>query len=101
MGLISEFKDFLTEYKVIALAVAFVMGAAITSLVTSIVNNLIMPVIKVLLPGGDWQTMTVAIGPANLGIGAFIAALINFIIIAFVVFMMAKMVLGEEKVTKK
>jgi large conductance mechanosensitive channel len=101
MGLISEFKDFLTEYKVIALAVAFVMGAAITSLVTSIVNNLIMPVIKVLLPGGDWQTMTMAVGPVNFGVGSFIAALINFIIIAFVVFMMAKIVLGEEKVTKK
>ncbi len=101
MGFMGEFKDFLTEYKVIGLAIAFVMGAAVTAFVTSIVNNLIMPVVKVLLPGGDWQTAVLAVGPVNFGIGAFIAALINFLIIALVVFLMAKMVLGEEKVTKK
>jgi large conductance mechanosensitive channel len=101
MGLMGEFKDFLTEYKVIGLAIAFIMGAAITALVTSLVNNLIMPVIAVLLPNGDWQTAVLAVGPVNLGIGAFLSALLNFIIIAFVIFMMAKIVLKEEKVTKK
>jgi large conductance mechanosensitive channel len=101
MGLMGEFKDFLTEYKVIGLAIAFIMGAAITALVTSLVNNLIMPVIAVLLPNGDWQTAVLTIGPVNLGIGAFLSALLNFIIIAFVIFMMAKIVLKEEKVTKK
>jgi large conductance mechanosensitive channel len=53
------------------------------------------------LPGGDWQTATIAVGPVNFGIGAFLAALINFVIIALVIFMMAKIVLKEEKVTKK
>ncbi|MCI0503978.1 MscL family protein [Candidatus Micrarchaeota archaeon] len=101
MGLIGEFKDFLTEYKVIGLAIAFIMGAAITALVTSLVNNIIMPVIAVLLPNGDWQLMVVDLAGIKLGVGAFLAALLNFIIIAFVIFMMAKIVLKEEKVTKK
>jgi large conductance mechanosensitive channel len=101
VGVVQEFKDFLTEYKVMGLAVAFVMGVAITALVNSLVANIIMPVIGVLLPGGDWQTMKVALGPINFGIGAFIAALINFIIIALVIFFIVKFAMGEKKVTKK
>jgi large conductance mechanosensitive channel len=101
MGFLGEFKDFLTEYKVIGLAIAFVMGAAISALVTSLVNNLIMPVIGLVLPGGDWQTAVIMLGTAKIGIGAFVGALINFIIIALVIFLMAKIVLKEEKVTKK
>ncbi|MBN1169790.1 MscL family protein [Candidatus Micrarchaeota archaeon] len=101
MGIISEFKEFLMEYKVIGLAVAFVMGIAITALVKSLVDNIIMPVVAVLLPEGGWQQATVAIGPVVFGIGPFLAELINFVIIALVVFIIAKKVLKEEKVTKK
>jgi large conductance mechanosensitive channel len=101
LGLLQEFKDFLHEYKVMGMAVAFVIGIAITALVQSLVNNIIMPVVGVLLPKGDWQAAVLALGPVNLGIGAFLGALINFVIIAFVVFLMAKFVFKEEKVTKK
>jgi large conductance mechanosensitive channel len=101
MGIFQEFKEFLVEYKVMALAIAFVMGAAVTALVTSLVSNMIMPFVAVLLPGGDWQTSVIELGQVKLGIGAFLAALINFVIIALVVFMMVKIVLKEEKVTKK
>jgi len=101
MGMLQEFKEFLVEYKVMALAIAFVMGAAVTALVTSLVSNMIMPFVAVLLPGGDWQMAVVELGPVKLLVGAFLAALINFVIIAFVIFMMAKMVFKEEKVTKK
>ncbi len=101
MGIISEFKEFLTEYKVVGLAVAFIIGVAVTSLVTSLVNNIIMPMVKVVLPAGDWQTSTVAVGPVYFAVGAFLAAVINFVIIALVVFAIAKMVLKEDKVTKK
>lgn len=101
LGIISEFKEFLMEYKVIGLAVAFVMGIAITALVKSLVDNIIMPVVAVLLPEGGWQQATVAIGPVVFGIGPFLAELINFVIIALVVFIIAKKVLKEEKVTKK
>jgi large conductance mechanosensitive channel len=101
MGMVAEFRDFLTEYKVVGLAVAFIMGAAVTSLVTSLVSNIIMPFVSLALPGGDWQGYVLAIGPLKLGVGAFLAALINFVIIAIVIFMIAKMVLREEKVAKK
>jgi large conductance mechanosensitive channel len=101
MGMIGEFIDFLKEYKVIPLAIAFIIGAAITAVITSMVNDIIMPIVNPLLPAGGWQSATWAIGPVVLGIGPFLAALVNFIIIAWVVFMMAKMILKEKKVTKK
>ncbi|MFA0823762.1 MAG: MscL family protein [Methanomethylovorans sp.] len=101
MGLISEFKEFLYEYKVIPLAIAFIMGIAGTALVKSFVDNIVMPIITPFVPGGAWQTATIAIGPIVLSWGAFLGEVINFIIIAFVVFIIAKKVLKEEKVAKK
>jgi len=101
MGIVQEFKEFLAEYKVIGLAVAFIMGVATTALVKSLVDNIIMPFVGAVLPQGDWRSATLALGPVTLGWGAFLAELINFVIIAFVVFMIAKMVLKEEKVAKK
>ena len=96
-----EFMDFLTEYKVIGLAIAFIIGAAAKELIGSFVDNIVMPFISPLLPSGAWQTATVTLGPFVFGIGAFIGQVINFVIIAFVVFMLAKMILNEEKVAKK
>ena len=101
MGILNEFKEFLNEYKVIGLAVAFIMGAAATTLVQSLVNNIIMPIITPFVPGGAWETATFAVGPIMLKWGAFLSSLINFLILAFVVFMIAKFVLKEDKVTKK
>lgn len=101
MGLLSEFKDFLYEYKVIPLAIAFIMGIVSTALVKSLVDNIVMPIITPFVPGGAWKTATFEIGPIVLGWGAFLGELINFIVIAFVVFLVAKMVLKEEKVEKK
>ena len=99
--ILSEFKEFLNEYKVIGLAVAFIIGAAATTLVKSLVDNIIMPLITPFIPGGAWQTATLKFGPFVLGWGPFAGALLNFIIIAFAVFLIAKLVLKEEKVTKK
>ena len=101
MGMMQEFREFLKEYKVIGVAIAFIMAAAVTTLVQSLVNNIIMPVITFFIPGGEWQTAVLMVGPIVIGWGAFLAALVNFIIIALVVFIIAKKVLKEEKVTKK
>lgn len=100
MGMIKEFLDFLKEYKVIALAIAFIMGAASTSLVKSLVDNIIMPLITPFMPAGSWKTATLSIGPIVISYGAFLAELINFIIIALVVFIIAKKVMRAEKVEK-
>ena len=101
MTIIQEFKDFLAEYKVMGLAVAFIIGGAVTTVVQSFVNQMMMPVIGAVLPNGDWQAATLSIGGVRLGWGAFLSALLNFVIIAFVVFMIAKFVMKEEKVAKK
>jgi len=101
MKVLQEFKDFLKEYKVIALAVAFIMGGAITTLTKSLVDDIIMPVVTYFLPGGEWQTAVLTIGTIIIRWGNFLSAIINFAIIAFVVFMLAKIVLKEEKVSKK
>ena len=98
---LSEFKEFLKEYKVVGLAVAFIMGVAITALVKSLVDNIVMPIITPFIPGGAWQTATVKLGPIVMKLGAFAGELLNFVIIALVVFMIAKMILREEKVAKK
>ena len=101
MSMLREFKEFLSEYKVIGLAVAFIIGFAATALIKSLVDNIIMPIITPFIPGGAWQTATFNMGPIVIGWGAFLGALINFIIIAWVVFIIAKKVLKEDKVTKK
>ncbi|HPH34833.1 MAG TPA: MscL family protein [Methanoregulaceae archaeon] len=101
MSLMKEFMDFLYEYKVIGLAIAFIIGVAATALIKSLVDNILMPIITFFIPGGSWQTATVSIGPIVITWGKFLADLIYFIIVAFVVFIIAKKVLKEEKVEKK
>jgi len=100
-GLFHEFKEFLQEYKVIGLAVAFIIAVAATALIQALVNNIIMPLITPFIPGGAWQTATFHMGPIVIGWGAFLGAVINFVIIAFVVFIIAKKLLKEDKVSKK
>lgn len=101
VSLINEFKDFLKEYKVIGLAVGFIMGGAATELVKSLVDNLIMPLVGVLIPGGEWEKATLSLWKFHIGWGALLSSTINFLIIAWVVFLVAKFMFKEEKVTKK
>ena len=101
MGLISEFMEFLREYKVIGLAIAFIIGAAATTLVKSLVGNIVMPVITPFIPGGEWKTAKLIIGSIEISWGAFLSDLIYFIIIALVVFIAAKKLFKAERVTKK
>jgi large conductance mechanosensitive channel len=101
MGMMQEFKDFLKEYKIMALAIAFIIGVAATALITALVNDIIMPIITAFIPGGAWRTATFKMGSIVISWGDFLGVLINFVIIAFVVFLMAKILLKEDKVTKK
>lgn len=101
LKLIHEFKDFLKEYKVIGLAIGFIMGGAATELVKSLVDNLIMPLVGAFIPGGDWEKATLSLWKFDIGWGALLSSTINFLIIAWVVFLVAKFMFKEEKVTKK
>ncbi len=93
--------EFLKEYKVIGLAIAFVIGIASKDLINSLVDDIIMPIITPFIPKGAWETATFSLGPIVIKWGAFLGALINFVIIALVVFIVAKKILKEKKVTKK
>ncbi len=101
MKVIHEFLDFLKKYQVIGLAVAFIIGAASTKLVTAMVNDLVMPIVSVLIPGGDWRSAVLQIGPVKFLIGDFVGALIDFIIIAAVVFLMVKVLMKEDATQKR
>ena len=96
-----EFKEFLYEYRILALAVAFIMGVATNDLVKSLVNNIIMPIITPFIPEGAWQTLKLKIGPVILSWGEFVSSLIYFLIISLIVFLIAKKLLKEEKVKKR
>lgn len=97
MSLVNEFKEFIKEYKIIGLAVAFVMGIAVNDLVKSLVDNIIMPLVSPLMPSGVWQTATLTLGPIILGVGPFLAALINFLILALVIFIVVKKIMKDLK----
>ena len=96
MGVVDEFMAFLNKHKVIGLAVAFIIGAAAAKLVSALVADIIMPIIAALIPGGEWRTFVLQMGPVKLLIGDFAGAVIDFVIIAFVIFMIVKFAIKED-----
>jgi len=87
-GLWNEFMDFISKYKVMGLAVAFILGIYLGALVQALVTSLIMPVITLLLPPD--LSLDVQVGPAIFKVGSFIDALITFLIVALVIFILVK-----------
>ena len=85
-----EFRDFINRGNVIDLAVAVILGAAFTAIVNSLVADIIMPMIGVLLGGIDFTTLAITVGDANITYGNFIQAIINFLLIALVVFLIVR-----------
>ena len=85
-----EFMEFLNKYGVIGLAIGFIIGGAAGALVSALVGDIFMPIITFFLPGGDWKTASIAIGTQAIKYGDFIGVLINFIIIALIVFLLIK-----------
>jgi large conductance mechanosensitive channel len=95
-GFQDEFMDFLKKYQVIGLAVAVVIGTAATKLVTATVSDLIMPLIAVLVPNGDWRTAEFMVGPIRFLMGDFVGAVIDFVIIAMVIFIVVKYIMRGD-----
>ena len=96
MAMIKEFKDFLLKQNIVALAIAVVVGTALNTLVKALVDDFIMPIIAAAAPGGEWQTATWNVGSVKFGVGDFLAALINFLIIGFVAWRISKIFLKPE-----
>ncbi len=96
MAMLKEFKEFLLKQNVVALAIAVVVGTALNTLVKAVVDDFIMPIIVVIGPGGDWQKATWTVGSVKFGVGDFLAAVINFIIIGFVAWRISKIFIKPE-----
>lgn len=89
-----EFKEFISKGNVMDMAVGIIIGGAFTAIVTSLVDDVIMPIISLLTGGFDFSALCIVLGEgegaATLNYGAFIAAIINFLIIAIVIFCLIK-----------
>jgi len=87
---IEEFKTFAIKGNVVDLAVAVIIGAAFGKIVSSLVNNIVMPLIGLLLGGIEFAGLTVTLGEAIVNYGAFIQSVVDFLIIALVIFVTVK-----------
>lgn len=90
--MLAEFKAFLTKTSALALAIGVIIGAASGKVVSALVSDIFMPVIGLILPQGDWRTAKLAIGSTGKAIayGDFLGAVVDFIAISIVVFLIAK-----------
>jgi large conductance mechanosensitive channel len=91
-GMLKEFKTFIARGNVLDLAVGVVIGAAFTAIVTSLVDDLINPLIGLIVGGVDFSGLSVGVGDAQFMYGNFINAVIKFLIVAWVVFLIVKAV---------
>lgn len=96
-----EFMAFLKQYGVIGLALGVIIGGKVGALVGALVDGIIMPLVGLVIPGGDWRAMGFTVGSAALKVGPFLGAALDFAIVAFLVFWFAKKVLREADVAKK
>src|SRR5512142_683764 len=88
--MLKEFRDFAVRGNVIDLAVAVIIGGAFGKIVDSLVNDLLMPLIGLLLGGVNFAGLSFTVGSAVVKWGAFVQTVVNFIIIAFVIFLMVR-----------
>lgn len=106
--MVKEFKEFLLKQNALALAIGVIIGAGIGKVVSSIADDVINPVVGLLLPGGDWRTAKIVLAsgvdpttqkPYEVAIayGHLIGAIIDFVIIAFVVFLIVRKFIPKEK----
>jgi large conductance mechanosensitive channel len=87
---IKEFREFIMRGNVLDLAVAVIIGGAFGAIVTSLVDDLIMPLVGILLGGVDFSSLSLQVGNATLRYGNFIQQVINFLIIAAALFLVVK-----------
>ena len=95
--MLNEFKDFIAKGNVMDMAVGIILGGAFTAIVGSLVDDIITPIIGLFMGGVDFSGLSAGVGDALITYGNFIMAVINFLIIAWVVFLMVK---GVNKMKK-
>jgi large conductance mechanosensitive channel len=95
--MIKEFRDFVMRGNVLDLAVAVVMGAAFTAIINSLVNDIIMPIVGVILGGIDFSSLSITIGSAVIAYGNFLQAIVNFVLVALALFLVIKAINTAQK----
>ena len=103
--MLKEFKAFITQGNVLDLAVGIVIGVAFGKIVTSLVDDIIMPIVGVLMGGQDFSKLAITVGSANVKYGNFIQVVVQFLIVAYVIFIIVKTAnragLTEKKADEK
>ena len=88
--MLKEFRDFINRGSVVDLAVAVIIGGAFGAIITSLVDDIIMPLIGVIIGGVDFASLSIQVGEASILYGSFIQAIVNFLIIALVLFLIVR-----------
>ena len=89
-GFMAEFIDFLNKHGVIGLAIAVIIGGAAGNLISALVGDILMPIITPFIPEGAWRAAVLTLGSIRLSIGHFTGALLDFLIMALVVYFLMK-----------
>jgi large conductance mechanosensitive channel len=88
--MLKEFKDFAMRGNVMDLAIAVIIGGAFGKIIASLVNDILMPLIGLLLGGLDFSGLAVTVNEASINYGLFIQAIVDFVIVAFVIFLLVR-----------
>mgnify|MGYP004464248033 CR=1 FL=1 len=99
--MLKEFKKFISKGNVVDLAVGVVVGGAFSKIVSSLVNDIIMPIIGVIIGGIDFSSISIKFKDATINIGMFIQNVIDFLIISFCIFLVIKGLNKLSDLTKK
>lgn len=99
--MLKEFRDFIARGNVLDLAVGIIIGAAFTAIVSSLVEDLVNPLLGLIIGGIDFSAISFGLGEAQFKIGSFINAVIKFLIIAWVVFLIVKAVNKLKSMAEK
>lgn len=98
---LKEFKEFISRGSVVDLAVGVIVGGAFSKIVTSLVNDVLMPIIGIVLGGLDFSSLSLTFRDATINYGAFIQNVIDFLIVAACIFVLVKFINHLSKIGKK
>lgn len=99
--IISEFRTFIERGNVVDLAVGVVIGSAFSKIVTSVVDDLLMPIVGIIIGGHDFSNLSINVGSAVIKYGSLINNIINFFIISFCIFILVKFINKLTSINKK
>jgi large conductance mechanosensitive channel len=95
--MLKEFKEFAIRGNVVDLAVAVIIGGAFGKIISSLVSDILMPLIGLVIGGIDFSSLAITMGNASIAYGAFIQAVVDFVIIALVIFLMLRFINSFQK----